>query len=76
MGSLRQTLAETGLTDNTILVFTSDHGDMLGSHGMDKKQKPWEESIRIPFLLHYPALFGREGRELDARIDIPGIDVL
>ncbi len=36
-----------------------------------KKQQPWEESIRIPFLLHYPARFGHEGKELDARLDTP-----
>ena len=71
--ALRQTLIETGLDQDTIFVFTSDHGDMLGSHGLDKKQKPWEESIRIPFLLHYPALFGQEGRELEALLDIPDI---
>jgi arylsulfatase A-like enzyme len=46
---------------------------MLGSHGMDKKQKPWEESIRIPFLLHYPAMFGRSAQELGAVLDIPDI---
>jgi len=55
-GRLLQTLAEEGLSDNTIVVFTSDHGDMLGSHGMWKKQSPWDESQRIPFLLrfHHP----------------------
>ena len=73
IASLRQTLKETGLEDDTLFVFTSDHGDMLGSHGMDKKQKPWEESIRIPFLLHYPAMFGQQGTELDARLDTPDI---
>lgn len=73
LGELWQTLKETGHEENTIFVFTSDHGDMLGSHGMDKKQKPWEESIRIPFLLHYPAMFDYAAQSFDARIDIPDI---
>ena len=49
-----QTLSETGLADDTILVFTADHGDMLGSQGMQRKQKPYDESIRVPMLLRWP----------------------
>lgn len=63
VGQLQATLKETGLEENTILVFTSDHGDMLGSHGRNRKQKPWDESIRVPLLIRYPAAFGRAGRE-------------
>ena len=55
VGDLRRTLAETGLDQNTLIVFTSDHGDMLGSHGLSKKQKPYDESIRVPVLFHWPA---------------------
>ena len=55
IGELRRTLADTGLDKNTLLVFTADHGDMLGSHGMYKKQKPYDESIRVPLLIHWPA---------------------
>ena len=36
-------------------MFTSDHGDMLGSHGQRLKRKPWEESIRVPGIVRYPA---------------------
>jgi len=43
------------LLANTIIVFTSDHGDMLGSHGLYKKQKPYDESIRVPLLFRLPA---------------------
>ena len=64
MGSLLTTIEAEDIQDNTIVVFTSDHGDMLGSQGLIKKQKPWEESIRIPFLLRYPALFGLEGQQV------------
>lgn len=54
MGRLCGALDEAGLTEDTIVVFTSDHGDMLGSQGHGSKQRPWEESINIPFILRYP----------------------
>lgn len=73
VGALLSTLAEEGLADDTVFVFTSDHGDMLGSQGHVKKQRPWDESIRVPFLLRYPALLGRQGRRLPALIDTPDI---
>ena len=73
VGAIWETLVETGLAENTIFVFTSDHGDMLGSHGWEKKQKPWDESIRVPFLIHYPRAWGLSGRELTVPIDTPDI---
>ncbi len=59
IGRLQKVIKESGLEKNTIFIFTSDHGDMLWSHGKRAKQKPWDESIRVPFLLKYPALFGK-----------------
>ena len=73
LGALLQTLEDEGLAENTIFVFTSDHGDMLGSQGEVKKQRPWEESIRVPFLLRWPRHFGWQGREVDALLDTPDI---
>jgi arylsulfatase A-like enzyme len=73
IGDLAQTLDETGIADETIFVFTSDHGDMLYSHGGQKKQQPWDESIRVPFLLRYPAVLGPEGRVIDTPINTPDI---
>lgn len=54
VGRLLDFLDETGLAENTIVIFTSDHGDMLWSQGRMKKQLPWEESIHIPFLIRWP----------------------
>ncbi|GMW00078.1 MAG: sulfatase [Candidatus Hydrogenedentota bacterium] len=68
-GDIWQTLRETGIEDNTIFVVTSDHGDMLGSQGQKRKQRPWDESIRVPFLLHYPTRFGQIERKVDALIN-------
>ncbi len=68
VGRLRETLQETGLDENTIFVFSSDHGDMLGSHGARNKQQPYDESIRIPLLIRWPAGLGPQARELDALV--------
>ncbi|MFH1266634.1 MAG: sulfatase [Planctomycetota bacterium] len=73
VGRIVETVAECGLEDDTILVFTSDHGDMLGSHGQIRKQKPWDESIRVPFLVRYPAALGRRGRKLALPVNTPDI---
>lgn len=56
-GRLVNYLQKSGLIENTILVFTSDHGDMLGSQGIWKKQSPFEESIRVPLLIQFPRTF-------------------
>ena len=53
-GRILAALREAGLEDNTIVVFTSDHGDCLGKHGMISKSNPYEESMRVPFLIRWP----------------------
>lgn len=73
VGDLLKTLEDTGLADDTLFVFTSDHGDMLGSQGQQRKQRPWDESIRVPFLLRCPALHGSNGREITQPIAEPDI---
>jgi choline-sulfatase len=55
VGRLVDALAANGLAENTILLFTSDHGDNLGSHHLFNKDCLYEESIRIPFIVRYPA---------------------
>ena len=52
IGRIRQALAAMGVDRDTYLVFFSDHGDMMGSHGQYGKSTPWEESIRVPFIVH------------------------
>ena len=51
-------LSETGLEEKTIVVFTADHGEMMGSHGCppSMKQQPWDEAAHVPLLV---ALSGR-----------------
>jgi arylsulfatase A-like enzyme len=75
IGDLQKTLNETGTADNTIFIFTADHGEMLGSQGQRpcEKQRPWDESIRVPFLLRYPAVSGHRGRTVKTPINTPDI---
>jgi arylsulfatase A-like enzyme len=69
VGELLTTLEETGLDRNTLVVFTSDHGDMLGSHGMHEKQKPFDESTRVPLLIRLPKSLSTKSRQLDPPIN-------
>jgi arylsulfatase A-like enzyme len=59
--------------DDTIVVFTSDHGDMMLSQGLTTKQYPWDESIRVPFLLRYPEKYGRKGQRIRTPLNSPDI---
>jgi arylsulfatase A-like enzyme len=54
LGRIMKTLDEQNLTEDTILVFTSDHGEMFGSHGRHGKLIFYEEAARIPFLMRWP----------------------
>ncbi len=56
VGSIIRTLKEIGQYDNTIIVYTSDHGDLLGDHRMMGKALFYESSIRIPMILRGPGI--------------------
>ncbi len=64
-GRLLQTLDELGIADNTIVIYTSDHGDQLGCQGLKFKRWPFDESCIIPFLVRWPEGIPA-GRVLDA----------
>ena len=51
---LGEALEQEGQMDDTIFVYTSDHGDMIGSQGRQRKQHPWDESIHVPFVMRCP----------------------
>lgn len=69
VAELRATLEATGQADNTIIVFTSDHGDMIRSLGMQRKQKPYEESARVPMIFHLPKSLGIAPRRVEGAIN-------
>jgi arylsulfatase A-like enzyme len=75
IGELVRTLADTGIQEDTILVFTADHGEMLGSHGIPPttKQAPWDEAAHTPFLLRYPKAHGDHGRVVTTPLTTPDI---
>lgn len=53
-GKLMDALENNAYRDNTLVIFTSDHGALLGSHNMLEKFQFFEESIRIPLIISYP----------------------
>jgi arylsulfatase A-like enzyme len=54
VGKILDALRSAGVLEDTIVVFTSDHGDMCGQHGLRNKGVPFEDSARIPFVIAYP----------------------
>ncbi|MFB6147056.1 MAG: sulfatase-like hydrolase/transferase [Halobacteriaceae archaeon] len=58
LGSFLEDLAARGLREDTVVVFLSDHGEMMGAHGLNAKQWPYRESTRVPFVVDVP---GDEG---------------
>lgn len=56
VGAILDILEQLGLADDTIVVYTSDHGDMMGSHHLVEKGLMYEESARIPWLMRVPAM--------------------
>lgn len=53
MGRLMAAIRETGLDDNSIVIFTSDHGELFGAHGRRAKNIFYEEAVRVPFLIRW-----------------------
>ncbi|MFY0653458.1 MAG: sulfatase-like hydrolase/transferase [Cyclobacteriaceae bacterium] len=54
VGKILDKLDQLNLTDNTMVIFVSDHGEMLGAHGMRGKFNFYEESVRVPFFFKLP----------------------
>ena len=54
VGQVLDELNALGLAEDTIIIFTSDHGDMLGDHGLSQKNVPYEHSVRIPLIIRWP----------------------
>ena len=73
LGEIAAALAQAGIADDTLLVLTADHGDMLYSQGQQKKQQPYDESIRVPLLIRWPGGLAGAPGEIDMPIDTPDI---
>lgn len=54
VGRILETVAQSERGNDTIIIYTSDHGSQFGSHGIGSKRQPYEESVRIPFIAYAP----------------------
>ncbi len=75
IGEIIDKIKELGIYDNSIIVFTSDHGEMMGSHGFRPfmKHLAYSESANIPFLITYPGMDKNKGKIAEAAITTPDI---
>lgn len=73
IGMLIETLKKAGQLENTVIIFTSDHGDGCGSHRWNQKQILYEEVINVPFIVSLP---GRLHARTDDRLVSAGLDIL
>lgn len=75
IGAIIEKAKHLGIFDNTIIVFTSDHGEMMGSHNYRPymKQKPYSESGNVPFLISYPDIGRNAGITAPAALTTPDI---
>ena len=67
VGKILSTLDKHGLTDKTLVIFVSDHGEMLGSHGMREKNVFYEESAHVPLMIRFPGVI-RENTTVDGYV--------
>lgn len=72
LGKVFRTVEEEGIADNTMIVFTADHGEMLGAHGLNGKANFYEEAARVPLIISYPGKI-REGLVVEAPVNAIGL---
>ena len=67
VGKILTALGNAGIKDDTVVIFASDNGYLLGEHSRTDKRVAYEESVRIPLMLRYPRL-GTPGRVLNTPV--------
>ncbi|HOZ46490.1 MAG TPA: sulfatase-like hydrolase/transferase [Candidatus Hydrogenedentes bacterium] len=70
VGRILDALSRCGRAENTILVYTSDHGDMMASHQLLAKTVMYEEAVTVPLLLHVPGLNPHREAHIVSQIDL------
>lgn len=75
VGRILEALDERGLAENTLVVFSSDHGDMAGSHQFTQKTVFYDDSVRVPFIFRGPGVRGA-GRVVARRLVSAALDIL
>lgn len=71
LGELLDVLEDAGLRDSTMVIFTADHGEMLGEKGLIQKRSLYEWSTRIPMIIDYPGAASRAVETPVSLVDIP-----
>ena len=70
VGHIMDTLEETGKRERTVVIFTSDHGEMLGDHGLIQKGcRFYEGLVRVPLIFSWPGRFA-QGLKSDALVEL------
>ena len=70
VGMIVDALQRTGELHNTMVIFTSDNGYLLGQHGVfNEKRFAWDDCVRVPFIVRYPAL-GKPGRRTQMVVNV------
>ncbi|HEY3413135.1 MAG TPA: sulfatase [Armatimonadota bacterium] len=72
LGRLMEAIDKAGIRENTVVVFTSDHGEMFGAQGRRAKNNFYEEAVRVPFLVRWPGKI-RAGSVCDTCLNTPDI---
>ena len=72
VGRILETLDKCGIARNTMVIFVSDHGEMLGAHGMREKNVFLEESVRVPLIIRYPEKIAA-GKRVDTPVSTMNI---
>jgi len=70
-GRILAALTDEGLADDTVVVFSSDHGEMMGSHGLMHKVVAYDESLLMPFIIRWPGVI--RPRRDDLLLSVPDI---
>ena len=70
IGMILQALQESGLAENTVVIYCSDHGEMWGHHGIWQKQCFYEPSVRVPLIISGPGVAPKRVRENVSLVDV------
>lgn len=73
IGRIRKRLIASGQADNTIIIFTSDHGEMMGAHQLMFKSVMYQQAIQVPMIVHVPWLKGKPQR---IEHNVSGVDIV
>jgi arylsulfatase A-like enzyme len=72
VGKILDSLEAIGQLDNTMIILASDHGEMLGDHGLGQKMLPYDSCAKIPFIVRFPKYF-KGGTEITEFVDLNDI---